>query len=280
MAWVRAEELAPPGADLRALAGLRLHLVEGAGDPVFEVGYALLAGYFGARGQIEAREDLARASAAPYHHRGIWAVHAILVAFDGEGAPAAALGRYATYEPASGLLAALDGSVLCVEARRGRGVGPALEGLSLGAGRRLLAIHGARAARVALELGDLEEAAGGEGEGEARARARVWARAGYLAIPRSVFPLALVGMARGDDAEGRAAPVPMLALVRGEVCQGPTPAISRALLHALARHLEAAHAWAGAAGLAHATAAIDAAIDAAPADPVPLCALVDALTGA
>lgn len=280
MPWVQAEELAAPGADLRALAGLRLHLVEGPGDPAFEVAYALLAGHFAARGQIEAREDLARASAAPYSHGGIWAVHAVLVAFDAAGSAVATLGRYVAYEPGSGILSALDGSVLCVPARRGRGVGPALDRLSLGAGSRLLAAHGAGSATVALEVGDLEVPPAGAGEAEALARARVWGRAGYWAIPRSIFPLALVGMAGDDGAGGDAAPVPMLAVLRAEVCRGAAPAISRALLRALARHLEAAHAWAGGEGPAAARAALEAALDAASVDPVPLVSVEAALAAA
>jgi hypothetical protein len=263
---INLKELVPSGFDLDSFADLRVHLVDACDDPLFDVAYNALAAYFGARGQLESREDLARLTGRPLLHRGSWSTSFFLLVLDSADAVVAVAARYVVYEPATRIFSALDGSIFTDQRRRGAGIGVLVPLLFVPIGQRLLAEYGATEAQEVLEIGDLDIAA--DLEASIR-RARVWERAGYRALPRFVFPFELVGVE--DRSGARGASVPMLAVIRARVT------MSRALLHALARHLEAAHAWADDAELAASTARLHAAIAAAADDPVVLPSISEAL---
>lgn len=263
---ISAEDFAVPGVDIRPLAGLRLHLVDSCEEPLFDVAYEALAAYFGARGQLESREDLARLTGRPYLHRGVWSTSFFLLVLDDMDAPVAVAARYVAYEPETRIFSALDGSIFTEPRRRGAGVGAVVPPLFVSVGQHLLAHYGAGEADEVLEIGDLDIAT----YLDASVRgARVWEGAGYRAIPRRVFPFELVGVEDADGTPG--ASVPMLAVIRGRAT------MSRALLHGLVRHLEAAHAWADAGELEASTARLHAAIEASPEDPVILPSISAAL---
>lgn len=244
--------------------------VECPEDPLFDRAYSVLRGYFGAAGEIEPRAVLARVVAAPFEHRGIWVAHPLVVALDESGELAGVGGRYVTYEPSTGVGAVLDGSGWIAEAHRRRGLGALMLPMTFDAGLVRLAPQGALAARTLLDFGDLGPVRADDPESLSRAIA--WGHIGAAVIPPEVFPFALVGMEEGGDVDALAAPLPILAFLRLSV--GQRPEVDKATLHTLARHLEAAHAWAGPAGcLDAATLALHAAIDRAHLDPVPLLAL-------
>lgn len=262
--------LGPPARRDR-LGELHLHAVEDAADPRFDLGHGLLDRYFGARGELEPRDRLARLLAAPHVHRGIHVACPMLLVESAAGEVLAVFNRYFSYEPATGLFAGLDGNAWVDPARRGQGIAT----LGLAAlwelGRRRLADFGAAAARRSLDLGDLEPP--DPGDPDALDRAVVWGRAGAAVLPHPVFPLALVGMA-AEGGTGPAAPVPVLAMFGRAGGGVPLAAIDKATLHVLAHHVEAAHAWAGpGAGLEALTARLQAAVAAAPLDPIPLLPL-------
>lgn len=260
-------------AKARALADqVRIHAVLSAQDPWFDVAYALLDAYFGPRGEFEARDDLARLVAAPFEHRGIHVACPLLVCVGSTGEVVAASTRYVTYEPATGVLAYLDGCTFTVEAQRGHGSSALALAILLDHGRRLLAPFGAGAATRTLDVGDLEPL--DPTDPDAVQRAVVWGRAGGVVIPPDAFPLTLVGMRDDATPGGELPPVPVLAMVRDPSRPGPLPTLDKAALDALARHLEAAHAWSGdATVLTGETARLRAAVAAFPADPVPLAPL-------
>lgn len=248
----------------------RIFSVERPDDPLFALAYAGLHDHFGAEGQIEAKDVLARIVAAPIAHRGVRVAHPILVMLDDDDQLAAASGRYVTYEPGVGIVAGLDGSGYVAPPYRRQGIASVAMPLLIDAGARRL---GAPAAATVLDLGDIGLVT--EDDPVSIGRALVWGRGGCAVIPPSVFPLRLVGMKRPDAPDEVAPPVPLLAVLRDPAGTRAQPThVAKASLRALARHLEAAHSWAGdAAGLTDETARLVAAIDAGPADPVPLVPL-------
>lgn len=252
-------------AQRAALDGLELHVIEHPSDPMFDPAYAMLYAHFGALGQIESRDEMARLLAEPTVYAGVRVVCPLVYLVDPAGAGVAVGARYVAFEPATGVLSGLDGSVWCHPSRRGAGLGPLLVGLQLAVGMRLLAPLGAPG--LVVELGDLEPISAADPD--SLRRAVVWGRQGFRLIPHEVFPLTLVGMAAPGP--GHAPPLPMAAVVRFPSTKAEF--ISKTLLHTLARHLEAAHAWAAGSGLAEATRALHRAIDAGPDDPVPLSPL-------
>lgn len=242
--------------EMSRLSPYRLHPVLSSTDPLFDAAYDALAAYFGSRGQLEARADLARlvdASGCPWICEGVAVVRPLLVLLSADGSLAAVAERYVAFDPASGLLSGLDANLLVLPAHRGQGLGPVLERLLVHAGRHLLLSHGAGPHRLGVELGDLEplqKTTSVDDRQRARLddsvrRVAVWAQNGYRLLPRSVFPLSLVGM-QGDDGQAVLPPVPMLAILRVGISQDRSPihSVEKTWLHTLANHLYAAHAWA------------------------------------
>lgn len=257
-----------------------IYTIEHADDPLFDLAYQGLHEHFGAEGQIEERDVLARIVSAPIEHDGIRVAHPLLVMLDEDGGLAAASGRYVTYEPTAGLVAGLDGSGFVAEPYRRLGIASISMPLLLDAGRHRLGATDEVQPLTLLDVGDL---------GMVRAddwisigRAVVWGKSGCAAIPPSVFPLTLVGMKNQEAPDEVAPPVPILAVLRGTNGSASQPAsVPRASLHALARHLQAAHSWAAeGAGLETETARLHAAIEAAPEDPVALLPLPTSLEDA
>lgn len=256
---------------------MSFYTVEHADDPLFELAYQGLHEHFGAEGQIEARDVLARIVSAPIEHDGVRVAHPLVVVLGEDGQLAAAAGRYVTYEPAAGLVAGLDGSGFVAEPFRRLGIASLSMPLLLDAGRHRLGATDDVRPPTLLDVGDL---------GMVRAddwvsvgRAVVWGKSGCAAIPPAVFPLTLVGMKNQEAPDEVAPPVPILAVLRSTDGSATQPTfVDKASLHALARHLEAAHSWAvEGAGLEAETARLHAAIAAAPQDPVPLLPLPTSL---
>lgn len=257
---------------LAMLPRLRAHSVESSVDPWFDRAYDVLDRYFGPRGELEARDALARVVDRPFEHRGVHVAYPLIVLEDEAGELISVLSRYMTWEPATGVLAALDGCGYTEERHRGRGTTILGLPLLLDAGRRRLAPWGAAEARRVLDLGDLEPL--DPADPDAVQRATTWGRRNARVIPPSAFPLTLVGMRDERAPGGFSPPVPVLGMLADPLGEGPLAAVDKAALAVLALHMEAAHAWAGdAAGLAEQTARLLAAIAAAPEDPVPLIPL-------
>lgn len=259
-------------AEQALLARYRLHVVRHPSDPQFDVAYDALAAHFGPLGEIESRADVVRITSQTQVHDGIFVVLPHILAHSADGEVAAVAARYVTYEPATRTLAGLDVNVLCHPAHRGAGLGPLLEALLIWIGQQLLLEQGAAHFEVAMELGDLDPIS--LADPNSLRRAVVWGRSGYRVIPPQVFPLSLVGM---QTESAHAPPLPMLPLLRFPL---PDPSryaeatsVRKAQLHTLARHLQAAHAYAADAGLQQATMQLHAAIARRSADPVTLLPL-------
>lgn len=247
------------------LAAFQVHIIEDPDDPQFDPCYDALDAYFGALGQLEPREVMADLVARPREHAGVWTACPMTVFLDADGNLVAAGARFIAFEPASGLLTALDGSGWVPPRVRGAGIAPMLVQILIGAGQRRLAPYGALNVRQVVDLGDLEPFS--PEDTDTVRRATFWSRLGYHLLPPEVFPLALVGMADGDT-PGLAPPKPMLAMVRLPMLDVQPTHLDKALLHRLADHLAAAHAWAGEDD--GTTVALRRSIDAAPDDPVAL----------
>lgn len=279
-----------------ALSGYVLHVVASAADPHFDLAYDALAAYFGARGQLESRADLARLVAqvqAPADSAGVVVGRPLLLLLSPGGELAAVAERYVAYDRTSRVLSALDADLLVLPGHRGAGIGTALERLLIHAGRLLLAEHGADDCAAGLELGDLEplprvravaaalsgEAEHAAAETDALRRIAIWGQAGYALIPQAVFPLALLGMAATT---GAAQPMPMLPILRVGMSQQRQRAeqVSKAQLRTLAHHLYAAHAWADGEAAAQALSLRLACIESTPCDPVALLPLPQRITDA
>lgn len=280
---------APLCTDERAvLTRYRLRLVTSSRDRQFDAAYDALAAYFGARGQLEAKADLARLvdrAQAPMVCDGVAVVRPLLTLTASDAQPVAVAERYVAYDPASRVLSGLDANLLVLPAHRGARIGPLLERLLIHAGRRLLASSGALHCTIGLELGDLEplsrRAAADKIDADARRRMLVWGRNGYALIPPGVFPLSLLGMA-ASGGESVAQLVPMRAILRiGMSAQREAAThVVKALLRTLAHHLYAAHAWADAEAAQAEYARQLACIAAAESDPVPLLPLPQGSTDA
>ncbi|MBL9008515.1 MAG: hypothetical protein JNJ46_29910 [Myxococcales bacterium] len=279
---------APLYADERAaLARYRLQLVTSSRDRQFDAAYDALAAYFGTRGQLEAKADLARLidrAQDPLVCDGVAVVRPLLMLTTSDSQPVAVAERYVAYDPLSRVLSGLDANLLVLPAHRGARIGPLLERLLIHAGRRLLAPSGALRCTSGLELSDLEplsrRAAADEIDADARRRVLVWGRNGYALIPPDVFPLSLLGMAASGG--GMALPVPMRAILRIGMSAQRQPAahVEKALLRTLAQHLYAAHAWADAEAAQVEYARQLDCIAAAESDPVPLLPLPQRRTDA
>ncbi len=253
------------------------YTIEHADDPLFALAYQGLHEHFGAEGQIEDLEVLGRIVSAPIEHAGVRVAHPLAVMLDEHGGLVAAAGRYVTYEPAAQLVAGLDGSGYVAEPYRRLGIASLSMPLLLEIGRHRLGAVDQTPPPTLLDVGDLGLVR--EDDWIGVGRAIVWGKSGCAAIPPVVFPLALVGMKNQASPEEVAPPVPILAVLRSTdgTFEQPTH-VAKASLHTLARHLEAAHSWAGAeAGLETETARLHAAIAAAPEDPVPLLPLPTSL---
>lgn len=280
MSQCMVEQVTPrwtPAAQVALLEAYTLHVIDDPHDPLFNAGYDLLDAYFGAIGQLESRAVMARLVAGPRFHAGVWTACPMFLVQDHQGTIIAAGARFVSYEPATGLLCALDGTGWVAPSHRGGGIGSQLVPLQIGAGQGKLAAYGALDPVEVVDLADLEPFT--PDNLISMRRATLWGRLGYRIIPRAAFPLALVGMADTSNTDVLAPPVEMLAIVRFPMATVQPTQISKALLHRLADHLAAAHAWAHPDGDDPTTAALHHAIEAAPGDAVELRPLPTKMPG-
>lgn len=258
------------------LARVRTYRVERSDDPLFELAYRGLHDHFGADGQIEERDVLARLVNDPIDHEGVRVAYPLLVVFGEDDQLAGVLSRYVSYEPQTHVLAGLDGNGFIAWPYRRLGIASFSMPLLVEAGRQRLGAPEQPPPTV-LDVGDLSLV--DAQDRPSVERAVVWGRSGGSVIPPEVFPLSLVGMKDPDAPDGVAPPVPILAFLRsGDGSPTQPTAVDKSSLHAIARHFEAAHSWAAeGAGLAAETARLHAAIEAAPEDPVALLPLPTSL---
>lgn len=165
-----------------ACAGLRLHLVESADDPLFDLGYRMLDAEFGPKGELESRDILARRLTWRPEHppRGQVMLYRMMLVFHGDEC-AAVRDHTAMLREGSDELIVHISHVLVVPAWRGTGLAAIMRTVPLQTARACAAAAGRPDANITL-VAEME--VWDAGITERAARMRSYERAGF----RKIYP--------------------------------------------------------------------------------------------
>ncbi len=163
-------------------ADLRLHVVESADDPNFDLGYRLLDGEFGPRGELELREVLTRRLIwrAEQLHRGHAMLYRMMLVFHGDECVAVRDHTAMLREGSDELIVHIS-HVLVLPAWRGTGLAAIMRTVPLQTARACAAAAGRPDARITL-VAEME--AWDAGITERIVRMRSYERAGF----RKIYP--------------------------------------------------------------------------------------------
>jgi len=182
--FIDEADLAPGDrrAPAAACAELRLYVVESADDPWFEAGYRLLDAEFGAKGELESRDVLARRLKwrAEQPHRGHAMLYRMMLVFHSEDCVAVRDHTAMLREGGEELIVHIS-HVLVLPAWRGTGLAAIMRTVPLQTARACAAAAGRPGARITL-VAEME--AWDAGIPERIVRMRSYERAGF----RKIYP--------------------------------------------------------------------------------------------